>query len=188
MALIVLRSNRTTKRVNLQPVAIHLRISFAISPRVFLIYAHVCLSTTGIQWIEYAEHKNQMVVHALLQFNVWPIRICTAMELVVFVPTTITGQRMFVVSFNSLYLVRLNWCKFFSITVRKASYGEVCTTCDNTVGLSCNAYNYCVCTNSKFWNGTYCVPSLGPGLSCKNSFQCNATIGLYCDQTTFQCM
>jgi len=42
--------------------------------------------------------------------------------------------------------------------VRKATYGEVCTTCDDTVGLSCNTGNYCVCntTGNYFWNGTYC--------------------------------
>ena len=46
--------------------------------------------------------------------------------------------------------------------MEKATYGQVCTTCDDTVGLSCNTGNYCVCNTSAnyFWNGTYCSKCL----------------------------
>ncbi len=93
--------------------------------------------------------------------------------------------------------------------MKKATYGEVCTTCDDTRYLTCNAGNYCVCQGDLFWNGTFCgkfckhlhvfflhicinyffsVTKLTDGLSCKNSWDCDATVGLWCDNITSICV
>ena len=50
---------------------------------------------------------------------------------------------------------------FSWILVQKATYGEVCTICDDTLKLSCDAGNYCTCNSSGnyFWNGTFCGKS-----------------------------
>ena len=107
MALIVLRSNRTTKLVNLQPVAIRLRISSAIWQKVFRIYALVCRSTIGIQLVGYANLKNQIMVRARHLFNAWPTRICIATESSAPVRATITGRRTFAVRFWFFCVIKL---------------------------------------------------------------------------------
>ena len=109
-------------------------------------------------------------------------------------------------------LHKFKWIFLYqNIQVKKASYGEVCTTCDNTLGLSCDAGNYCTCSLSNyFWNGTYCgmflfcdaflrlhfsyfimfyifnliVQTITDGTSCANSWDCDTTKGLWCGNVT----
>lgn len=52
--------------------------------------------------------------------------------------------------------VVLIFCFIIFCLEKKNSYGEVCTVCDDTVLLSCNAANYCACDSTHFWNGTFC--------------------------------
>ena len=66
--------------------------------------------------------------------------------------------RLFSVPMYDYMLVPLTFyqIKYILSTVKKATYGEVCTTCDDTQLLTCDAGNYCICITNYFWNGTYC--------------------------------
>lgn len=99
----------------------------------------------------------------------------------------------------------LNNFKKYSFLEKKATYGEVCTVCDDTLLLSCNIANYCVCDGNRFWNGTFCgifnfvfnlkkkiiiIKDLDitNGLNCLNNFDCDSAVGLSCDNTYNQCV
>ncbi|RNA34499.1 prion-like-(Q N-rich) domain-bearing 25 [Brachionus plicatilis] len=80
------------------------------------------------------------------------------------------------------------WSPTSNSCEKKASYGEVCTVCDNTLLLSCNVANYCACDPTHFWNGTFCVLDISNGLNCDNNFDCDSALGLSCDTTYRKCV
>ena len=96
-----------------------------------------------------------------LPYNYWTGSICAAQKLNGIACTSSNqclSQSGLYCSTTCKCLNNYYWLSALKVCVKKATYGELCTTIpnDDTLNLICGGSGYSICPANTFWNGSYC--------------------------------